>query len=63
MTRHSSLLAGAAGAAVISTSAVLIKLSELPATTVAALRTGYALPVLALLGLAVRYRRGPRGPR
>ncbi|GLZ80918.1 hypothetical protein Afil01_57250 [Actinorhabdospora filicis] len=53
-----ALLTGALGAAVISTSAVLVKLADLPATTTAALRNGYALPVLALLALFER--RGAR---
>lgn len=58
-----ALLTGALGAAVISTSAVLVKLADLPATTTAALRNGYALPVLALLALFEKGRRARRDPR
>lgn len=55
------LLTGTLGAAVISTSAILVKLAGLPATTTATLRYGYALPVLALLALLEpRTRRDPR---
>lgn len=62
MTRGDPLLSGALGAAVISTSAVLIKAADLPATSAAALRTGYAAPVLALLGIVLA-RRGRGGGR
>ncbi|ADD43180.1 DMT family transporter [Stackebrandtia nassauensis] len=59
-----ALLTGILGAALISTSAVLVKLADLPATTTAALRTGYAVPVLALLAvIAWRRRPLPRDPR
>lgn len=58
-----ALLTGALGAAIISTSAVLIKLADLPATTTAALRTGYALPVLILLGFIEWRQRKRRDPR
>lgn len=53
----------AAGAAVIGTSAILIKASGLDPVTVAFFRSGYAVPALAVFAVVERVRRGARSRR
>ena len=56
------VVAGVAGALMIAMSAPLVRLSGVEASTSAAFRCLYALPVLALLAARERQRFGPRSP-
>lgn len=58
--RRLPYVAGVAGATFIAFSAVLVRFADVAPSTAAVFRTGYALPVLALLAAWERARWGPR---